>query len=119
MEFSVTKSYLSTIAGLVYDSRLIKSVDDRVSNYVEEKYEGEHNSKITWRHLLTQSSDWSGCLFDLCDWAAPPPPPPPLPPPPHRTTPPPAPPLPPPHAPLPTTPTSPLHHPRSHSRSVL
>jgi len=73
MDFSVTKSYLSTIAGLAYDSRLIRSVDDRVSNYVEEKYEGEHNSKITWRHLLTQSSDWSGCLFDLCDWADRPP----------------------------------------------
>lgn len=73
MDFSVTKSYLSTVAGLAYDSRLIKSVDDQVSNYVEEKYEGEHNSKITWRHLLTQSSDWSGCLFDLCDWADRPP----------------------------------------------
>ncbi len=73
MTFSVTKSYLSTLAGLAYDNRLIKSVDDHVSNYVEEKFEGEHNTKITWRHLLTQSSDWSGCLFDLCDWADRPP----------------------------------------------
>jgi CubicO group peptidase (beta-lactamase class C family) len=73
MTFSVTKSYLSTLAGLAYDSHLIKSVDDRVANYVEEKFDGEHNSKITWRHLLTQSSDWSGCLFDLCDWADRPP----------------------------------------------
>lgn len=73
MTFSATKSYLSTLAGLAYDNRLIKSVDDHVSNYVEEKFEGEHNSKITWRHLLTQSSDWSGCLFDLCDWADRPP----------------------------------------------
>ena len=39
----------------------------------EEKFEGQHNSKITWKHLLTQSSDWSGCLFDLCDWADRPP----------------------------------------------
>jgi CubicO group peptidase (beta-lactamase class C family) len=37
------------------------------------KFDGEHNSKITWRHLLTQSSDWSGCLFDVCDWADRPP----------------------------------------------
>ncbi|MBI1770685.1 MAG: serine hydrolase [Bacteroidetes bacterium] len=73
MDFSVTKSYLSTVAGLAYDSRLIKSVDDRVIDYVEEKFDGDHNSKITWRHLLTQSSDWSGCLFDLCDWADRPP----------------------------------------------
>ncbi len=74
MTFSTTKSYLSTIAGLAIDSRLIKSVDDRVNEYVtDETYEGVHNSAITWRHLLTQSSDWSGCLFDLCDWADRPP----------------------------------------------
>lgn len=74
MTFSVAKSYLSTIAGLAVDARLIKSVDDRVVNYVtEEKFDGPHNSKITWRHLLTQSSDWSGCLFDICDWADRPP----------------------------------------------
>jgi len=73
MDFSVTKSYLSTVAGLAFDSHLIKSVDDRVGDYVEEKFEGDHNSKITWRHLLTQSSDWSGCLFDNCDWADRPP----------------------------------------------
>lgn len=73
MTFSVTKSYLSTVAGLALDSKLIKNVDEHVSDYVEEKFEGEHNSKITWRHLLTQSSDWSGCLFDLCDWADRPP----------------------------------------------
>lgn len=74
MTFSVTKSYLSTVAGLAYDQRLIRKVDDRVVDYVtDEKFEGEHNSKITWRHLLTQSSDWSGCLFDFCDWADRPP----------------------------------------------
>jgi len=73
MTFSVTKSYLSTLAGLALDSKLIKNVDAPVGDYVEEKFEGDHNSKITWRHLLTQSSDWTGCLFDLCDWADRPP----------------------------------------------
>jgi CubicO group peptidase (beta-lactamase class C family) len=73
MTFSVTKSYLSTVAGLAYDARMIKSADERVSDYVEDKFQGDHNSKITWRHLLTQSSDWSGCLFDNCDWADRPP----------------------------------------------
>lgn len=74
MTNSVTKSYLSTIAGLAVDGRLIKSVDDHANEYVtDETYEGVHNSKITWRHLLTQSSDWSGCMFDLCDWADRPP----------------------------------------------
>lgn len=70
MTFSVTKSYLSGIAGLAVDNRLIKSVDDPVNEYVtDDTYAGAHNSKITWRHLLTQSSDWAGCLFGICDWA--------------------------------------------------
>jgi len=70
MTFSATKSYLSTIAGLAVDSRLIKSVDDPVNQYVTDNtYDGAHNAKITWRHLLTQSSDWSGSLFDIYDWA--------------------------------------------------
>jgi CubicO group peptidase (beta-lactamase class C family) len=74
MTFSVTKSYLSTIAGLAVDNRLIRSVDDKVKAYVwDDKFDGEHNGKVTWRHLLTQSSDWSGCLFDNCDWADRPP----------------------------------------------
>lgn len=74
MTFSVSKSFLSTIAGLAADDQLIKNIDDRVNEYVwDGKFDGEHNSKITWRHLLTQSSDWSGCLFDVCDWADRPP----------------------------------------------
>jgi CubicO group peptidase (beta-lactamase class C family) len=74
MTFSVTKSFLSTIAGLAYDKRLIKNINDRVNEYVwDEYFKGEHNSKISWKHLLTQTSDWSGCLFDVCDWADRPP----------------------------------------------
>ena len=70
MTFSVTKSFLSTMAGLAFDNKLIKNIDNRVGDYVwDGTYDGEHNSKITWRHLLTQSSDWSGCQFDVCDWA--------------------------------------------------
>jgi CubicO group peptidase (beta-lactamase class C family) len=70
MTFSATKSYLSTMAGLAVDNRLIKSVDDKVNEYVTDNtFDGPHNAKITWRHLLTQSSDWSGCLFDMYDWA--------------------------------------------------
>lgn len=74
MTFSVTKSFLSTVAGLAVDDHLIRGIDDRMEDYVwDNTFEGAHNSKITWRHLLTQSSDWSGCLFDICDWADRPP----------------------------------------------
>ncbi len=74
MTFSVTKSYLSTMAGLAVDNGLIKNVRDQVGQYVwDQSFEGEHNSKVTWDHLLTQSSDWSGSLFGLEDWADRPP----------------------------------------------
>ena len=74
MTFSVTKSYLSTIAGLAIDNGLIKNVTDKVNQYVwDNSFEGEHNSKVSWEHLLTQSSDWSGSLFGLHDWADRPP----------------------------------------------
>ncbi len=74
MTFSVTKSYLSTMAGLAIDQQLIKSVDDTVTQYVwDHTFDGAHNQKISWRHLLTQSSDWSGQLWDGYDWADRPP----------------------------------------------
>ena len=74
MTFSATKSFLSTVAGLAVDDKLIKNVSDKVDQYVwDGSYDGTHNSKITWHHLLTQSSDWSGTLFGLHDWADRPP----------------------------------------------
>lgn len=74
MTFSVTKSFLSTTAGLAIDIGLIKSVNDSLKNYVwDGTFEGKHNSKITWDNLLNQSSDWSGTLFGLHDWADRPP----------------------------------------------
>jgi CubicO group peptidase (beta-lactamase class C family) len=74
MSFSATKSYLSTIAGLAMDAKLIGTIDDKVNNYVwDNTFEGPHNSKISWRHLLNQTSDWAGCQFDICDWADRPP----------------------------------------------
>lgn len=70
MTFSVTKSYLSTTAGLAYDDGLIRSMDEKVGDYVwDGTFAGEHNAKITWEHLLQQTSDWSGALFGLYDWA--------------------------------------------------
>ena len=73
MTFSVTKSYLSTVAALAHDKGLIK-LDDRLQNYVwDGKFDDPHNSQITWHHLLNQSSQWSGELFGTYDWADRPP----------------------------------------------
>ena len=74
MTFSATKSFLTTIAGLAVGEGLIQNVTDRVDKYVwDGTYQGAHNSKITWQHLLNQSSNWSGTLFGLPDWADRPP----------------------------------------------
>jgi len=74
MTFSVTKSYLSTIAGLAVDHGLIRDINDNLVDYIwDGTFEGKHNSGVTWDNLLTQSSDWSGILFGKKDWADRPP----------------------------------------------
>lgn len=74
MTFSVTKSYLSTIVGLASDDKIISNLNSPVGDLVwDGTFDGVHNSQITWDHLLTQSSDWSGTLFGMHDWADRPP----------------------------------------------
>ncbi|MGB5172703.1 MAG: serine hydrolase [Eudoraea sp.] len=74
MTFSVTKSFLSTVAGLAVDRHLISSTSDKLSDYVwDGTFVGAHNEMITWEHLLQQNSDWSGSLWGVKDWADRPP----------------------------------------------
>ena len=69
MTFSVTKSYLSTLAGLALGDGLIENLSDPVAKYIQDgKFESDHNASITWMHLLQQTSDWSGELWDKPDW---------------------------------------------------
>ena len=92
MTFSVTKSFLSSTVGVAYDQGLIKDVSDLVDPYMApilavtpslgsnkanalgdaqllEPFKGAHNSRITWNHLLRQTSDWEGSLWGKPDWA--------------------------------------------------
>ncbi|VXB53221.1 serine hydrolase domain-containing protein [Maribacter litoralis] len=74
MTFSVTKSFLSTMAGLAEDEGLITDTKDAVGDYIwDGTFDGAHNSKITWEHLLQQNSAWSGELWGGKDWADRPP----------------------------------------------
>jgi len=69
MTFSVTKSFLSTTAAVAYDRGLIRSLDDPVVGYVPDSlFAGDRNRRITWDHLLRQTSDWRGELFGKPDW---------------------------------------------------
>ncbi len=65
MTFSVTKSFLATVAGLAFDRGLIKNLHDPVKQYVNDGgFDSPHNAKITWHHLLQQTSEWEGWLWE-------------------------------------------------------
>ena len=87
--FSVSKSFLSTTLGLAYDRGLIRDVHDPVRPYMAPivlesgdgepgdeagrrmklLFESEHNRRITFDHLLRQTSDWEGTLWGKPEWA--------------------------------------------------
>lgn len=67
MTFSIAKSYLAVLAGIAFDDGLI-ALDEPVSKTVDgPHFSSPHNAKITWRHLLHQSSEWQGVLFGKSD----------------------------------------------------
>ncbi len=74
MTFSVTKSFLSTTVGLALHHGLIRGVHDWVGPYMPtDHFDSAHNAKITWDHLLRQTSDWQGTLWGKPDWSDRPP----------------------------------------------
>ncbi len=76
MTFSVTKTFLSTVVGLARAQGLIEDLNRPVAEDMPpgvDLFASEHNRKITWDHLLRQTSDWSGTLWDKPDWADRPP----------------------------------------------
>ena len=86
MTFSVSKSFLSSTVGIAFDRGMIRSLQDTVRNYMSpvlvlgadgsparsaliEPFETPHNRRITWEHLLRQTSDWEGTLWGKPEWA--------------------------------------------------
>ncbi len=70
MTFSITKTYLSTVAGLAVDRGLIRNVGDPVRRYsFDGSFDAPHNRAITWHQLLNQTSGWEGTLWGKPDWA--------------------------------------------------
>jgi len=94
MTYSVTKSFLATTVGLALDRGLIPDLHSPVhlamapvlplanagggSRYSAERFgqpsfldpfATEHNRRITWDHLLRQTSDWEGTLWGKPEWA--------------------------------------------------
>lgn len=74
MTHSVAKTFLTTVTGLAWQRGLIRRLDERVGDSLptgerEQLFGSAHNAKITWDHLLRQTSDWSGTLWGIPDWA--------------------------------------------------
>jgi CubicO group peptidase (beta-lactamase class C family) len=68
MTFSVAKSYLALLAGLAHGDRLIPDLDAPVRALVDDGgFDSPQNAPITWRHLLTNTSEWEGSLFGKAD----------------------------------------------------
>lgn len=68
MTFSIAKSYLGVLAGLAVADGLIADIDRPVAKDVPGPwFESPHNAAITWRHLLQQTSEWSGTLWGKPD----------------------------------------------------
>lgn len=91
--FSVAKSFLSSTIGIAYDRGMISNINDPVYQYMAPVipydpfkmsvnksdaltqndliplFETEHNRKITWNHMLRQTSDWEGTLWGKPEWA--------------------------------------------------
>jgi CubicO group peptidase (beta-lactamase class C family) len=68
MTFSIAKSYLSILTGVAVARGLIRDVDDPVREYaLDDGFDSRQNRDITWRHLLQQTSEWEGTLWDKPD----------------------------------------------------
>ena len=68
MTFSVAKSYLSILTGIAVSDGLIDDVDNPVKHSVPGAlFANNQNFHITWRHLLHQTSEWEGVLFEKPD----------------------------------------------------
>lgn len=80
LTFSATKSYLATVAGVAFDQGLIENLDKPVAADIGnvkicdiatgaelKPFSSAQNRAITWRHLLQQTSEWEGTLWDRPD----------------------------------------------------
>ncbi len=92
--FSVTKSFVASTVGLAWDRGLIPDLHTPVAALMApieverpecvaprppqgafpqvpppfEPFAGDHNARVTWDHLLRQTSDWEGMLWCKPDW---------------------------------------------------
>jgi CubicO group peptidase (beta-lactamase class C family) len=68
LTFSVAKTYLALLAGVAFDRGLLPDVDEPVCERLPGiGFDTEHNRRVTWAHLLQQTSEWEGECFGVPD----------------------------------------------------
>lgn len=68
LTFSVAKTYLALLAGVALRDGLLPDPDRPVVTQLPGiGFDSPHNRAITWRHLLTQVSEWEGECLGLPD----------------------------------------------------
>jgi CubicO group peptidase (beta-lactamase class C family) len=68
MTFSVAKSCLSLLAGIAWADGLIPDLDAPMRETIRDGgFESDQNAPITWRQMLTNTSEWEGALFGKAD----------------------------------------------------
>lgn len=70
LTFSVAKMYLALLAGVAHDRGLLPDVNERIGQRLPGiGFDDDHNADITWKHLLQQTSEWTGTLWGIPDQA--------------------------------------------------
>ena len=68
LTFSVAKTYLALLAGVAHAQGLLPDVHELVGARLRGiGFEDAHNARLTWHHLLQQTSEWTGECFGIPD----------------------------------------------------
>ena len=70
LTFSVAKTYLALLAGVAFDRGLIADVREPIGHRIPGiGFDDGRNARVTWEHILQQTSEWEGECFGLSDRA--------------------------------------------------
>jgi CubicO group peptidase (beta-lactamase class C family) len=68
LTFSIAKTYLALLAGVAFDQGLLPDVNEPVGVRIKGiGFDSGQNARVTWAHLLQQTSEWEGECFTLPD----------------------------------------------------
>jgi CubicO group peptidase (beta-lactamase class C family) len=68
LTFSIAKTYLALLAGVAHDRGLLPDVDEPIGARIPGiGFDKGRNAKVTWAHMLQQTSEWKGECFGVPD----------------------------------------------------